>query len=67
VPSSIVSGESKQRRITPETSSTAAQVTKLDPAPSKKPRKATSAKTTAKPKRKQAEVVALLKKANIKV
>jgi hypothetical protein len=67
VPSSIVAGEPKQRLATPETSSTSAKVTKLDPAPLKKPRKAASAQTTVKPKRKQAEVVALLKKANIKV
>jgi hypothetical protein len=67
VASSIVAREPKQRHIISEKSSTAAQVTKLDPATPKKPRKAVSAKTTVKPKHKQAEVVALLKKANIKV
>jgi hypothetical protein len=67
VPSSIVAVEPKQRRAATEALSTAAKVTKLDPSTSKKPRKAASAKTSAKPKRKQAEVVALLKKANIKV
>jgi hypothetical protein len=54
----IVEGD----RITPTQS-----VTQLQPAKTKQPRKAASAKTTAKPKRKQAEVIALLKKANIKV
>jgi hypothetical protein len=42
-------------------------VTKLQPAKPKQPRKVAPGKTTAKPKRKQAEVIALLKKANIKV
>jgi hypothetical protein len=42
-------------------------VTQLQPTKTKQPRKAVPAKTTAKPKRKQAEVIALLKKANIKV
>jgi lipoprotein-anchoring transpeptidase ErfK/SrfK len=49
-------------RITPTQS-----VTQLQPAKPKQPRKASPAKTTAKPKRKQVEVIALLKKANIKV
>jgi hypothetical protein len=67
VPSSIVAVEPKQRRAATEASSNVSKVTKLDPSTSKKPRKSASAKTSAKPKRKQAEVVALLKKANIKV
>ncbi len=67
VPSSIIAGEPKQRRTTAEKSSTTAKVTKLKPALPKKPRNAASARTTAKPKRKTAEVIALLKKANIKV
>jgi hypothetical protein len=49
-------------RITPTQS-----VTQLQPAKPKQPRKVAPGKTTAKPKRKQAEVIALLKKANIKV
>jgi hypothetical protein len=63
VPSSIVAGEPKQPSATRVKASTAGKVTKLEPAKSKKPRKAAS----AKPKRKKAEVIALLKKANIKV
>jgi hypothetical protein len=67
VPSSIVAGDQKQPSATKAKASTTAKVTQLQPATPKKPRKAASAKTTVKPKRKQAEVVALLKKANIKV
>jgi hypothetical protein len=66
VPSSIVAGEPKPPSAT-EKSSTMSKIAQLEPATPKKPRKAASAKTAAKPKRKQAEVVALLKKANIKV
>jgi hypothetical protein len=67
VPSSIVAGEPNQAKVATEKSSTTTKVTKLKSATPKKPRKSASAKTTVKPKRKQAEVVALLKKANIKV
>jgi hypothetical protein len=67
VPSSIVAGEPKSPRAAKAKASTTAKVTQLQPATPKKPRKAASSKATAKPKRKQAEVVALLKKANIKV
>jgi hypothetical protein len=67
VPSSIVVGEQKQPSTTRAKALTTGKVAQLKPATPKKPRKAASAKTTAKPKRKQAEVVALLKKANIKV
>jgi hypothetical protein len=67
VPSSIVAGESDPRRDVTEKASVSAHVTKLNPATPKKPRKASSAKTTAKPKGKKAEVVALLRKSNIKV
>jgi hypothetical protein len=67
VPSSIVSGEAKQPSAPKDKKSTTPKVTKLKPATPKKPRKAAPAKTTEKPKRKNAEVVALLRKANIKV
>jgi hypothetical protein len=67
VPSSIVSGEAKQPSAPKDKKSTAPKVTKLKPATPKKPRKAAPAKATEKPKRKNAEVVALLRKANIKV
>ncbi len=67
VPSSIVAREPKPPSAAKAKASTTAKVTQLQPATPKKPRKAVPAKTTAKPKRKQAEVVALLKKANIKV
>jgi hypothetical protein len=67
VPSSIVAGEPNQPSAKDKKAPATAKVARLEPATSKKPRKAASAKTAAKPKRKQAEVVALLKKANIKV
>ncbi len=68
VPSSIVAGEQKQpASVTQAKASTTAKIAQLKPATPKKPRKAASAKTTAKPKRKTAEVVALLKKANINI
>jgi hypothetical protein len=67
VSSSIVAGEPKPPSATQAKASTSAKIAQLEPATPKKPRKAAPAKTTAKPKRKQAEVVALLKKANIKV
>jgi hypothetical protein len=67
VPSSIVAGEPKPPSATRAKASTSAKVTQLQPATPKKPRKAAPAKTAAKPKRKQAEVIALLKKANIKI
>jgi hypothetical protein len=67
VSSSIVAGEPKPPSATQAKASTSAKIAQLEPATPKKPRKAAPAETTAKPKRKQAEVVALLKKANIKV
>jgi hypothetical protein len=67
VPSSIVAGEAKQVKAPKAKAPATSKVTQLKPATPKKPRKAASAKTAAKSKRKQAEVVALLKKANIKV
>ncbi len=67
VPSSIVARETNQAQVTSEKASTLAKVTKLKPATSKKPRKASPEKTTAKPKNKKAEVVALLRKSNIKI
>jgi hypothetical protein len=62
VTSSIVAGEPNQSSA-PNTKSPTGKVAQLNPATAKKPRKA----VPAKPKRKKAEVIALLKKANIKV
>ncbi len=67
VPSSIVAREPNQTKATVEKASASAKVAKLKPATSKKPRKAASEGATAKPKSKKAEVVALLRKSNIKV
>jgi hypothetical protein len=66
-PSSIVAGEPNQTGVAAEKASASAKVTQLKPAIEKKPRKGSAAKATAKPKSKKAEVVALLRKSNIKV
>jgi hypothetical protein len=70
VPSSIVMGESNQsNQPTATKEKKSSKVTVLQPKVKtvKKPRKATSAAQTEKPKRKRAEVMALLRNANIKI
>jgi hypothetical protein len=66
-PSSIVIGETSQPSPLKEKKAAKATVTQLKPATAKKPRKAAPAKPMAKTKRKKAEVVALLRNANIKI
>jgi hypothetical protein len=67
VPSSIVMEESNQATATKEKKSSEAKVLQPKVKTVKKPRKATSAAQTEKPKRKRAEVMALLRNANIKI